>query len=275
MASADPLRRRILRAGRRLARTAVHRVRPPEHVRVREVLARRYLRGEGLEIGGLHRPLRLPTGATVRYVDRLPVEELRKHYPELEGEPLVPVDVIDDGERLTTVADGSVDFVVANHFLEHCQDPLAALRTQLRVVRPGGVAFLTLPDKRATFDASRAETELEHVVRDYEQGPSWSRRGHFEETARDTEGAADVETRVEELLELDYSIHFHVWTPARFRELLEHARTELRFPLELRDFRESRAEFVAVLARTGAPLPPEPRAPDAATGAARESPASA
>jgi SAM-dependent methyltransferase len=274
VASAAPLRRWI-RAARRLARTALHRVRPPEHVRVREELARLYVAGEGLELGGLHRPLRLPPGAAVRYVDRLQVEDLRAHYPELEGEPLVPVDVIDDGELLATVADSSVDFVVANHFLEHCEDPLSALRTQLRVLRPGGIAFLTLPDKRATFDASRAETELEHVVRDYEQGPAWSRRGHFVETARDTEGSADVDARVEELLELDYSIHFHVWTPARFRELLEHVRTELGFPFELRAFRESRAEFVAVLARTGAELPPASRAPATATRAARESPASA
>jgi SAM-dependent methyltransferase len=266
VATAVPPRRRIASTMRRLVRTALHRVRPPQHIRVRNELARRYVRGAGLEIGGLHRPLRLPPEARVRYVDRLTVEQLRTHYPELEGEPLVEVDVVDDGELLQTIGDGSADFVIANHFLEHCEDPLSALRTQLRVLRPGGISFLTLPDKRATFDAPRVETELAHVVRDYEDGPAWSRRAHFEETARDTEGAADVEARAQELIDLGYSIHFHVWTPDRFRELLEHARTELRFPFELRDFRQSRSEFVLVLERTELPLPPAPARPRVTEG---------
>jgi SAM-dependent methyltransferase len=275
VANAVSPRRRIAGEMLRLVRTARQRVMPPGHLRVRNELARRYLRGRGLELGGLHRPLRVPPGCSVRYVDRLSVEELRVHYPELEGEPLVPVDVLDDGERLESVPDGSVDFVVANHFLEHCEDPLSALRAQLRVLRPGGVAFLALPDKRATFDAGRPETELAHVVRDYEEGPGWSRRAHFEEFARDAEHARDVEARVRQLLELDYSIHFHVWTPERFRELLDHARTQLRFPFETRAFRTSAEEFVLVLERTDEPLPPPPRAADGATSAARGSPASA
>src|ERR1700748_3538530 len=42
----------------------------------REDLARRYLRGRGLEIGALTTPLRLPPGVSARYVDRLPRDEL-------------------------------------------------------------------------------------------------------------------------------------------------------------------------------------------------------
>ena len=42
-------------------------------------------------------------------------------------EPFVPVGCIDDGERLGKIADASQDFVIANHFLEHCQDPILAL----------------------------------------------------------------------------------------------------------------------------------------------------
>jgi SAM-dependent methyltransferase len=240
-------------------------------MRARRELARRHLRGHGIEIGALHRPLRLPRGASVRYVDRLDVPALRAHYPELEGERLVDVDVIDDGETLAAFADSSLDFVIANHFLEHCEDTLAALRAQLRVLRPGGIAFATLPDKRSTFDRDRAVTELEHILRDYEQGPEASRRGHYVECARDTEKAADVDARVDELMAQEYSIHFHVWTPERFHELLAYAQAGLGFPFELREFRESDAEFVAVLARTGAPLPPAPRAA-AVTRAAEEAP---
>ncbi len=71
----------------------------------REAIAAHYLRGEGIEIGALHNPLRLPRAAHVRYVDRMSREDLRKHYPELSRRDLVPVDIIDDGERLSTLQD--------------------------------------------------------------------------------------------------------------------------------------------------------------------------
>jgi ubiquinone/menaquinone biosynthesis C-methylase UbiE len=45
--------------------------------------------------------------------------------------------VVDDGARLASFADGSLDFVVANHMLEHAEDPIAALKHQLRVLKPG------------------------------------------------------------------------------------------------------------------------------------------
>ena len=105
-------------------------------------LAAECLRGGGVEIGALHQPMPLPPGAGVTYVDRMTVEELRAHYPELAELELTPVDVVDDGERLATFEDESVDFVVANHFLEHCENPIGTIETHLRKLRPGGVAVL-------------------------------------------------------------------------------------------------------------------------------------
>ncbi len=40
-------------------------------------LSAKYLRGDGIEVGGLCNPLPVPEGATVRYVDRQPKEELQ------------------------------------------------------------------------------------------------------------------------------------------------------------------------------------------------------
>jgi SAM-dependent methyltransferase len=99
----------------------------------------RFLSGDGIEIGALHEPLGVSNRARVRYVDRTSVAELRIHYPELSNLPLVPIDILDDGETLSSIGDDCVDFVIANHMLEHCEDPLGALSTFLRVVRPGGV----------------------------------------------------------------------------------------------------------------------------------------
>ena len=62
------------------------------------------------------------------------------------------------------------DFVIANQVLEHFQNPLLALQNMLRVLKPGGVLYLSLPDKRFSFDVDRPVTTVEHVLRDYRRG---------------------------------------------------------------------------------------------------------
>ena len=98
-----------------------------EVARVRRQLARRFLRGDGLEIGALNLPLWMPRGARVRYVDRKPLEGLRAEYPEWAAWDIVAPDVVADGETLAGIPDASADFVVANHFLEHTEDPIGTL----------------------------------------------------------------------------------------------------------------------------------------------------
>jgi predicted SAM-dependent methyltransferase len=211
-------------------------------------IAKRYLAGDGIEIGALHNPLPVPKAARVRYVDRLPVSELRAQYPELEQEPLVGVDVIDDGERLATIGDATQDFVVANHFLEHAQDPIGTLLSAYRVLRPGGVLYLAVPDKRRTFDSGREVTQVDHLLRDHDEGPEISRREHFVEWARlvDKVSADEVARRAEQLMEQDYSIHFHVWTQRELLELLlaVRERFDLDFDIELMERIEYEVVFV-------------------------------
>src|SRR5688500_12343742 len=82
---------------------------------LRLLLSSFYLEGQGIEVGALHLPLALPSKARAKYVDRLSVNDLRIHYPELKDLPLVNVDIIDDGEKLLTIPNESQDFIVANH----------------------------------------------------------------------------------------------------------------------------------------------------------------
>jgi SAM-dependent methyltransferase len=235
------------RAARR-ARTLQRALLPDQLVSARTRISKHYLSGEGIEIGALHNPLPLPRSAQVRYVDRLPVSGLRAHYPELEQEPLVEVDIIDDGERLATIPDSSLDFVVANHFLEHTQDPVATLLNSFRVLRPGGVLYLAVPDKRHTFDIDRPVTPFEHVLRDFEEGPQVSRRDHFEEWARlvDKVPEGEVRRRIEQLMQQNYSIHFHVWTQREALELLTRVRERLNldFDIELMELNLNETVFV-------------------------------
>jgi SAM-dependent methyltransferase len=216
-------------------------------------IAKRYLAGEGIEIGALHNPLPVPRSARIRYVDRLSVSDLRAHYPELENEPLVQVDILDDGERLAKISDSSLDFVVANHFLEHTQDPVRTLLNAFRVLRPGGVLYLAVPDKRHTFDSDRPVTPFEHLLRDFQQGPQISRREHFEEWARFVDRVAedDVPRHAEQLMEQDYSIHYHVWTQRDALELLMAVRERFDLDLDIDLMERIEYEVVFVL-RKGA-----------------------
>jgi SAM-dependent methyltransferase len=220
----------------------------------RRDVARVYLRGRGIEIGALHRPLWVPQAAQVSYLDRFSTEELYRQYPRLNGHKLVPVDIVDDGERLARLADGSQDFVIANHFLEHCQDPIGTLLHFFRVLREEGILFLTVPDKRYTFDRDRPVTPLEHLLADHEDGGELSRREHVTEYVRLVLKATDpevIEREVEHLLATNYSIHYHVWTQTELMELMLGLRRRVAFEVEL--FLRRAYEVILVL-RKGKPV---------------------
>lgn len=227
----------------------------------RRNLSRRFLKGRGIEIGALHSPLWVSAEAAVTYVDRIGLGELRQHYPELAAHELCRVDVTDDGERLTTFADGTLDFVIANHMLEHCENPLGTIRNHLSKLRVGGCLYYAVPDKRFTFDAGRPMTDFEHLVRDDLEGPEWSRWSHFVEWSRLVDKAADdaaAEAHARKLLETQYSIHFHVWDEARFADILRGAYDYLGRTFRVEWFEWNEAEVISVLRRAEPGLPGDP-----------------
>jgi SAM-dependent methyltransferase len=192
------------------------------------------LQGKGLEIGPLHRPLVRHPGMDVEYIDRYTVADLRAHYPELEGFPLVEPHIIGDAETLSNVPDGKYDFLVSAHVIEHMRNPLGSLEQWCRVLKPGGLLYLIVPDKRVTFDKQRVRTTLEHMIFDYLQ-PSIERdKEHFLDYAvqvnkkRGNEAIAEMKR----LLDIDYSIHFHVFLPSDIVNLLSWFTDNIR-PLEI------------------------------------------
>ena len=226
-------------------RRPVERPKPP----TRESLAALFLHGEGIEIGALHSPTKVPEGVRVRYVDRFTVAGLKRQYPELADSDLIEPDIVDDGETLATIPAGSQDFLLACHFLEHCENPLLALENMVRVLRPGGVLFLAIPDKRFTFDKDRLETPLAHLVRDYQEGPEWSRESAYREWAELVDRLDEVKARyqIEHYMNIRYSIHFHAWTPAGIMEMLLHAQRAMGVSFDVRLFYQMNDQVIAVL----------------------------
>lgn len=182
----------------------------------------RRLRGRGLELGALHNPMPVGPDAEVRYVDRQTLDDLRREYPNV-AEGVVGPDIIDDAQTLAGVEAGAWDFVIASHVIEHMPNPLRAVEAWLRVLRPGGLLYLVVPDKRATFDAHRVRTTLEHLVLDYHE-PSVERDfEHYVDYAvhvhRLRGDAALAEAR--RLRDSGFSIHYHVFLPEDVVAMLE------------------------------------------------------
>lgn len=189
---------------------------------LRTIMSRRYVHGEGVEIGALHMPLKLAEDATAKYVDYIPVDELRRQYPELKKLNLVDVSLVDNAEKLTKVKNNSVDFIIANHFLEHCQDPIGTVVTFFSKLRGNGILYMAVPDKRYTFDMNRKITTYKHLEDEHKSFPAKKfLRAHCQEIATETEGAKNIKKikeRVKYLIDSNYSIHYHVWTQ---KELVE------------------------------------------------------
>lgn len=230
----------------------------------RSILAHRMLErleGDGIEIGAFRNPRFCPNGR-VRYVDSLSREQSLRYFPEaMLGMPVVNPDVVCPADELTPFGDGSLDFIVASHLLEHIRDPLGALMEWHRALRCGGRLFLALPDMRRTSDRDRLRTTLEHLVEDHHAEDSALRsrdREHYLEWARCVNGLDDprqAEFWAELLQRTDLAIHFHCWVPEDVEPLLEWLASEsqARFDVVDRLAEDGAEEFFFLLEK---PEPP-------------------
>ena len=199
--------------------------------------------GEGIEIGALHFPLPVPEGTKVRYVDMSIKEENIKRYPHLDAAAIVETDYLCNGESLEVIEDESQDFVISNHMLEHCINPLGTLRNFLRVTRPGGLLFITLPDKRFTFDAKRPVTPFAHIEEDFKIDRKVEDLEVYELWAKYVREGADPIA----LHRNQNNIHFHAWTQWEILEMFIEAGRRLGFPLEIEWAAKSGGEFIVLL----------------------------
>lgn len=215
----------------------------------------------GTEIGAAQHAMNLPKSVNVKYLDRIPKSDYVKQLKETDKDArgiFVDVDIIDDAERLETIGDCSQDFVIANHVLEHCIDPIAAVHNMLRVLKNDGILFLSIPDKRFTFDAERQITTIEHLLLDHKEPSKRSHRFHFEEFVRLVEkvdGEAEIEKRTNFLMENSdtITIHYHVWTQREMLEMfvaLKTLKNDFDYTFDIEFFCKNRLEVIFVFRKT-------------------------
>ncbi len=77
-------------------------------------------------------------------------------------EPAV-VKIVAPGDDLP-FKDGTLDYVVSAHVIEHFFDPVKALKEWYRVIRPGGYIFIIAPHRDRTFDRHREVTPVAELM---------------------------------------------------------------------------------------------------------------
>jgi SAM-dependent methyltransferase len=208
----------------------------------RRVLSRS-LRGSGIEVGPGESPFPLDyPGASAVSLDRWGADEIRGLFKEIDAERFAEPDVRVDlnVDRLSAFADGSQDFIVASHVLEHLVEPIGQLEDMHRVLAPGGTLLLLLPDRRRTFDRTREPTTLQHLITEYDAKVTVLDDAHLEEFVAHVPedwGADDPPKDQAERFERhrQRSIHVHVWTEDEFAEVIAHCIERLGMQWELLD----------------------------------------
>jgi predicted SAM-dependent methyltransferase len=201
----------------------------------------RHVAGAGIELGLGHLPFPLPyPGAKARYVDRWKPDESQGLFPELGESAGFPMpDIVADLniDKLSMLADESEDFVIASHVLEHLVDPLAQVAEIHRVLRPGGVALILLPDRRLTFDRARQPTTLEDLVADHASGAVVPDDAHLEEFLIYSEGWNNARDAAKREATFEFhrqrSFHVHCWTQEEFLPVLRYSIATMHMSWEL------------------------------------------
>lgn len=243
--------------------------------------------GHGLEIGPSHSPVAAKSdGFDVKILDWEDRAGLIRKYIGLGVDPgrIEEVDYVWKGESYADLVGGEniFDWIISSHSLEHIPNMVGFLLDCRRILKPGGVLALALPDHRFMFDHRRLPSSLASVIdahlrKDSNPIPgtvaefnllfsrrrgldSWSRfsinrfrRGIMENSPGKARSAY-----LARLGNSDY-VDVHVWcfTPRSFKGLIEGLiKLSILQGIELVEPPRSRdAEFFVFLQKTTKPAP--------------------
>jgi SAM-dependent methyltransferase len=200
---------------------------PPRHSTdvMREILVSR-LHGTGIEVGAGQSPTAVPLDCVVRYADIHSIDELHVYFSSEGKHPgdIVPPDLRASLDDMSAVPDGSVDFVIARHVIEHVSDPIGAMINNWAKLRPGGSLVYAVPEMTRTLDRHRALTTLSHLIEDHADQETRRERdkAHFREFYRLALPlpAHEYESGWMRKWSDAFPIHYHTWTYNSFREMV-------------------------------------------------------
>jgi SAM-dependent methyltransferase len=222
-----------------------------------------YLRGQGIEIGAFQTPI---PGISPIYIDK---------FEEFAGERSTS-DYLGDAVALP-VCSNSLDYVANSHLIEHISNPVKALLEWQRVLKNGACLYIVIPDRRYTFDRARPLTEAAHMIDDYLKEVDDTDSTHIEDfiygidwrvVSPDTDPETHDDLRKQHCDHYfertgkgeEINIHFHVFEPCNFEELVVACREHPSVPFELELIRveeqfpePEKNGFLVVLRKDGSP----------------------
>ena len=182
-----------------------------------------------IEIGAFARPTLRGHPFKVTYVDFYSTDELKQQAKTAGIDPadVVDVDHVVRSEDYRSASSDQFDLLIANHVLKHIANPIKWINMAADLLRPGGLLFVSLPDKRRSFDQFRANTQLSHLVADFLKDETITNPEHVIETImyydvnyigkrRDLKTSLDVERMKREMFSPHPGIHTHVFDGTTF-----------------------------------------------------------
>ncbi len=143
---------------------------------------------------------------------------------------------IGEASEMPEIPSATYDFLLASHVLEHMANPLKALHTWRRVVRPLGIIVLVVPHRDATFDHRRAITTLDHIVSDFLRDVTEDDQTHVQEILALHDLALDPGAGSREAFVLratnnieHRSLHHHVFDTELILKLVDKARLRIQY----------------------------------------------
>ncbi|MCX4155012.1 MULTISPECIES: methyltransferase domain-containing protein [Paraburkholderia] len=215
----------------------------------------------GLEIGAQNVPTKVNARtAQTEYVDRLTAEQTSVQFG-IPIDTLVKVTHLTDGGRLDSFPSASRDYLIANHVLEHFDDPVGAVIEWLRVLAPAGRLLITLPNYRNNqFDFRRRPPTRRHFERDYLDADhrAASERDHYCELVQSIYGFPEddpvIPATADVWIERGDRSHYHVYDEFALRDVLELAAEKSGIGLRIVDqfLIDSGFEYLVVLEKHAA-----------------------
>ncbi len=196
---------------------------------IRNDFASHFITGKGYEIGAQNSPLKCRHATQIRYIDYLSNKESSQKYQIAENE-CVKVDIIADANNLDDmIPRNSVAFIIANHVLEHSPNPIQAMLGWLKILQPGGILFLTLPNYRSNeFDFEKSPTPIAHLVEDYQKAKNNEdiSTEHIYEHIQMIDGITPNNSpvfrqRYNEIVQSNLHTHYHVFNKENCLDLLD------------------------------------------------------
>jgi SAM-dependent methyltransferase len=180
----------------------------------------------GLEIGACNKPTVPGEAGVCRFADFRSADDMISLWG-LDPATVCHVEyILDRSICISEQISDKFDYIIACHVIEHVPDPIGYLHGLAKLLNPGGIIMLAVPDKRTTFDVRRPLTTLDHLLMDFYDQCSYPSIEHILEFHRfAVEHETGSEVPIAEAFAMAKSnfesgmadAHCHVWDDATFQ----------------------------------------------------------